>query len=309
LRTRDRGNGPIRCAFHDWRYSAEGQATGIPMCRELYGKAPKEMNIRLTQIEIATCGSLIFARFPISGGGPSLEDYLGEMYPILATMCRLPDKISRTDRQVAANWKLEMHVSLEEYHLPSVHPKTVGQPGHLKLGEVVYERTGLHNAFLYDPNPEAFRDMLGDSRVGIHWRGRYAIIHVFPSLMISQIRTAPYYWFSNIQVYAPASHNRTNLISWSFVTPVAERGAWWDRLLKKLLIRPSFGFYLRGFRRTIDEDRVVCERLQANALQFGKHLLLGAHEKRIEWFEATLTQALADDPARFGVGSNQSTSA
>jgi phenylpropionate dioxygenase-like ring-hydroxylating dioxygenase large terminal subunit len=35
LRDADRGNGPIVCGFHHWRYDHEGRALGIPLCDEL----------------------------------------------------------------------------------------------------------------------------------------------------------------------------------------------------------------------------------------------------------------------------------
>ena len=60
LRTKAKGNGPIKCGFHHWRYDEEGRAVDVPRCRDLFGVTPKELNARIAPIEIATCGSLIF---------------------------------------------------------------------------------------------------------------------------------------------------------------------------------------------------------------------------------------------------------
>src|SRR5260221_3026828 len=34
LRTAERGNGPVVCGFHHWRYNKDGQALGIPACED-----------------------------------------------------------------------------------------------------------------------------------------------------------------------------------------------------------------------------------------------------------------------------------
>jgi phenylpropionate dioxygenase-like ring-hydroxylating dioxygenase large terminal subunit len=59
-----RPHGPIVCGFHHWRYDHDGRALGIPLCDELYGVIPRDLGARLDQIEIATCGTLVFGRFP-----------------------------------------------------------------------------------------------------------------------------------------------------------------------------------------------------------------------------------------------------
>jgi len=58
LRTKDKGNGPIRCGFHHWQNSKDGLAVGIPKCQELYGVSPRELDARLKPVEIAIYGSL-----------------------------------------------------------------------------------------------------------------------------------------------------------------------------------------------------------------------------------------------------------
>lgn len=63
LRTTDKGNGPIVCGFHHWRYDKEGEARDIPLCDEVYGVMPR--GARLNPVEIATCGPLVFGRFPV----------------------------------------------------------------------------------------------------------------------------------------------------------------------------------------------------------------------------------------------------
>src|ERR1700677_220525 len=59
LRNVDKGNGPIVCGFHHWRYDKNGQAFGIPQCIPLFGASPSELVASLNPVEIDTCGSLV----------------------------------------------------------------------------------------------------------------------------------------------------------------------------------------------------------------------------------------------------------
>lgn len=63
IRTQAKGSGLVRCGFHHWVYNQEGQAVGIPQCKKLFGVTPRELDARLEEIEIASCGFLIFGRF------------------------------------------------------------------------------------------------------------------------------------------------------------------------------------------------------------------------------------------------------
>jgi phenylpropionate dioxygenase-like ring-hydroxylating dioxygenase large terminal subunit len=72
LRRAASGNGPLICPYHHWQYDGERRATGIPQCTELFGKPPPELGARLTPIELATCGPLLFGRFPSVDTAPSL---------------------------------------------------------------------------------------------------------------------------------------------------------------------------------------------------------------------------------------------
>src|SRR5215467_2301368 len=63
LRNADKGNGPILCGLHHWRYDKDGAAVAVPECEQYFGVPPEELGARLNPVEIAACGSLIFGRF------------------------------------------------------------------------------------------------------------------------------------------------------------------------------------------------------------------------------------------------------
>jgi len=114
LRTEDKGNGPVVCGFHHWRYDKDGRAVGIPMCPEMFGVTPRELDAKLNPVEIATCGSLIFGRFPDDGATGSLEEFLGEGFPILDAMCTIAGPPNRHKCVVKANWKLSIQITLDD---------------------------------------------------------------------------------------------------------------------------------------------------------------------------------------------------
>ena len=64
LRLEARGNGPVICGFHGWHYNRDGRVVGAPISNIVFGKLPHELGVRLRPIEVATCGSMIFGRFP-----------------------------------------------------------------------------------------------------------------------------------------------------------------------------------------------------------------------------------------------------
>jgi phenylpropionate dioxygenase-like ring-hydroxylating dioxygenase large terminal subunit len=97
----------------------------------MFGCTPRELDARLNPIEIATCGILVFGRFPEPDTRPSLEQFLGDGFAILNAMFGRPARPSVIEREVAANWKLCFHITLEEYHIVAVHPDTFGKQGYL----------------------------------------------------------------------------------------------------------------------------------------------------------------------------------
>jgi nitrite reductase/ring-hydroxylating ferredoxin subunit len=52
LRVTDKGNGPIVCGFHHWRYDGDGRAQGIPACKDVFGVVSRELDIGLTPVEL-----------------------------------------------------------------------------------------------------------------------------------------------------------------------------------------------------------------------------------------------------------------
>jgi phenylpropionate dioxygenase-like ring-hydroxylating dioxygenase large terminal subunit len=294
LRTADRGNGPIRCGFHHWQYNKDGLAVGIPKCLEMFGVTPRELNARLTPIEIATCGSLIFGRFASPEHQETLEDYLADGFPILQAMWslqRAPYTISTT---ITANWKFGLHISLDDYHLVAVHPSTFGKNGYLATNSVCYFRFGAHSAYFHGADENALADMVSDCRQGSYQPPDYRIFQFFPNLIAVHFEAARN-WFVLIQQYVPLAADRTLLRSWYCRAPFkpAERGT--THRLLRIAAAPWLPLIVPFYMRKItSEDNAVCERMQPQARHMRGRPILGRHEERIGWFEETYAQALGE---------------
>jgi phenylpropionate dioxygenase-like ring-hydroxylating dioxygenase large terminal subunit len=285
LRTTDKGNSPVVCGFHYWRYDQDGRAVGIPMGPELFGKTPRDLDARLNPIEIATCGSLIFGRFP-DGGTESLEDFLEEAFPILKAIGTITEPPNVHKTVVEANWKLSIQITLDDYHIVAVHCR----PAYHKNEELHYFRFGLHSAHFV--GPDTLMSMATDCRNNSYRPNHYHIFNIFPNLVVSLFKAKPY-WYCHIQQFVPYTPSRSNLRGWFYPTqfPVEDESAF-DRLTRPI----SEPIRARIVRYYIDkigrEDSAVCERLQTVAHQIDSRPILASQEKRIEWFEESYIQAM-----------------
>ncbi|MFN4016555.1 MAG: aromatic ring-hydroxylating oxygenase subunit alpha [Reyranella sp.] len=289
LRTSDKGNGPIICGFHHWHYNRDGHAVGIPNCLELFGTSPREVGAKLVTLDIATCGSLIFGRFPGGIGSESLEDYLGEGFPILNAMCAMPGRPMRLDGQIAANWKLPMEITLDDYHNVAIHHKK----RHAKNSEIAYFRFGMHSAH-FTGHGDTLASMSAACRENRYRPSGYRIFNVFPNLAVSIFNARPY-WYCLVQLFAPTSASQTHHKAWLFETGFAVKERAIDRWTRPIadVIRAHLA---RHFIKKIgDEDHRACEQMQTIAHQFEGSPILGAHEKRIEWFEEAYEAAMSRD--------------
>jgi phenylpropionate dioxygenase-like ring-hydroxylating dioxygenase large terminal subunit len=292
LRTKDSGNGPIRCGFHHWQYDRNGRAVGIPKCMEMYGKSPREMDVRLNPVSIQTCGMLIFGRFPSPDATDSLEQFLGDGFAILQAMCDRKTPPHLMTRKVAANWKLCFHVTLDDYHLVAVHPSTFGKIGYLDPASVLYYRFGDHSAYFHGAGPDSLKEMTAECRDGSYRPSDYRIFQFFPNLIVVLVCAAQV-WYTLVIQYVPVATDRSLMRTWYFPAPFPADGQNWRTRLIRALLAPWLPFAVRYYHGTVSrEDHQVCERIQSVAHQIEKFPILSLHEQRIRWFEEVYDRAM-----------------
>jgi phenylpropionate dioxygenase-like ring-hydroxylating dioxygenase large terminal subunit len=293
LRTKEKGNGPIQCDFHHWKYDQNGLATHIPLCQDQFETTPREMNARIAPIEVATCGSLIFGRFQNPHSGENLDEFLGQGAPIIEAMCTLTRRPRPINLVVEANWKLCYQISLDDYHPAAVHPTTAGVDGYIKRHALRYFRFGSHNAFFAAGDENALQAMIDSCRDGTFRPTRYQIFHFFPNLLIALFR-AQRWWYVNLQQYVPAAPGRSLLRSWYYPAPFdigrGTIGQAYDAVTEPIRSR-IVEHYIRKLH---SEDNAVVEQLQKSAEQQGGWPRLSFGEQRIRWFEEAYAKAMAD---------------
>lgn len=286
LKIGEKGNGPVLCGFHHWRYNNEGLALGIPHCPEMFGCTPREMNARLEPVELALCGEFIFGRF---GSGPTLEAWLGPAYSILRHISGYMHKpAGMIDCRIAANWRTVMEISLDDYHIVAVHPATFGKEGYIPAEEAFYTRFGAHSAYFRGGDAESLPQMVRDCEAGTFFPQRYRILQLFPSLVVTFVHAIDYlgegYWYTIVLQIIPEGPGRTRSRSRYFPIPhppTTSRLRRWLRALALVSLNPAFGF---NVRRVNKEDNVACEHLQSGVQKNDPPPRLARHEQRIGWF-------------------------
>lgn len=292
LKVGERGNSPVVCGFHHWRYNHDGLALGIPACPEMFGQTPREMDARLPRVEIGQVGDFLFARFAPEGGGPTLEAWLGPMVAVLGQVTRWLDRpAGRLDCAVKANWRSLVEISFDDYHLVAIHPSTFGKGGYLPVEGVHYERFGAHSAYLRSGDAQSFRQMIEQCEAGTYRPDRYRIFQIYPSFLVSFVKALDYlgegYWYCIVQdVRADAPDaSRTRLRF--FRLPHAPTPNPVRRFLR-WLAWPTVDLLFRYFtRRVHDEDNVACAQMQRVLAADDPSPRLALHEARIGWFEQT----------------------
>jgi phenylpropionate dioxygenase-like ring-hydroxylating dioxygenase large terminal subunit len=287
LRTSDKGNGPLICGFHHWRYNQEGRAVEIPICREVFGVEARELTPKLKPLEIATCGSLVFGRFPKDGETESLEGFLGEGFPILNAACTIPEKAYPVEDLIEANWKLLFQITLDDYHIVAVHDR----PAYHVNSDIHYFRFGPHSAHFVG-DADTLSSMAAQCRENRYRPSAYRIFNIFPNVAVSLFRAVPY-WYCLVQQFVPLARARSVQKGWFFRTNfLADEESAFDRLTRPFS-EPIRSRIVRYYvERTGDEDHRACEQWQTIAHQIDRWPILGAQETRVEWFEESYAQAL-----------------
>lgn len=307
LRHEEKGNGPLLCGFHHWRYNHEGLALGIPNCVDMYGMPPRQLNARLKPVELAQAGGMIFGRFD-DPDGPTLEAWLGPAFPILKHVSSFADRpVATVEYDVGAHWRYIHEITLDDYHIVAIHPSTFGKNGYIPVDGVHYEQIAAHSMYFRAGDAHSLQAMVQQCEAGELVSGRYRIIQIFPGLVISMVQALSYlgdgYWYAMVMHILPVAHDRSKIVVRSFRMPQPATDQAWRRLARWLAwpsIDRVFSYYAR---RVQTEDNVACEHLQRHAAANDPPPRLARHEERIGWFEEAYALAISGvrkGPFRWG---------
>jgi phenylpropionate dioxygenase-like ring-hydroxylating dioxygenase large terminal subunit len=113
----------IRCPYHSWMYETNGKLRGAVGMQEAIDFRREDSG--LIPIRLDTWFGFIFICFDRNAA--PLADYLGDLDQYVRsygfdTMVT----VGRKTYELPTNWKLYVENSMEHFHLPTVHEKTIG---------------------------------------------------------------------------------------------------------------------------------------------------------------------------------------
>lgn len=112
----------IRCPFHGFTWSLEGELEDVP-CRWDFPQI-EDAAFRLPQAKVATWGGFVFVNLDPDCG--PLEDHLEDLPRHFARWPLAQRRIAaRVERRVPCNWKIAIEAFVETYHIVGVHPASL----------------------------------------------------------------------------------------------------------------------------------------------------------------------------------------
>ncbi len=273
----------MRCQYHGWEYGSSGRPCKIPAPHNF---VPFSKDIQLPQYRVECAGQLVFVN--LSESGPSLEEQLGELYPVCVEQFG-PNRKAYLNwsRNYPANWKVPVENSLEAYHVPCVHPNTFGEdPGESRSHHTIGERltsfkTQLPFAHSRLDNLVQHSESWVIRRLGMPTTGEYAQYHVFPNLLFSFTEA-----ISLCQCVTPTSPTRSRSI-------VRQFGAVGQTMGHHILAESWGRFKAAITAKVLKEDLDLFASIQ-QGLEGSPHRgILGRCEERIFAFQRYLLNQLA----------------
>lgn len=280
-----RGNAPkLACQYHGWEYRPDGRIDKVPDggCFKPFDRE----NAALLTFPVETCGELVFVR--PAATGTDLRTWLGDWFDRVAAAFSAPYRCNwRYAADFACNWKIPVENTVETYHLPLVHPTTLGGFG------LIPEEAQKH--WLEDRSTTLVFDLGRDSepvkkqRQVVGWLGggttsdQYVHHHVFPNLVFTTSDL-----FTYCQVYLPTGPTTSRTLAWMFSLDGTRRNPF-ARVIAGMVARHG----VKANTAIQREDSSVFAAQQKGITATAFTGCIGTREERIWCFHDYLKRALA----------------
>jgi phenylpropionate dioxygenase-like ring-hydroxylating dioxygenase large terminal subunit len=268
----------FRCQYHGWEYGADGGTRRIPDAR-CFRPFDRE-NARLRKFRTETCGELVFTC--LDDDTPPLVDQLGAFNDEASCWFAPPFRLAWTwETTYAANWKVVVENSLESYHIPCLHRKTLGVvPPEDTCRHELAERHTTFNT------PETFswisriQNMLVRS-LGQRPTNIYTHHHAHPHMTFISMDV-----MRMVQMVLPTSPTTARHLAWVYTLHGTRHNPWaW--LVRQVLS----GLVVKVARQVLLEDAGIFADIQ-KGLEASVHLgVIGTREERIYAFQKYLSAA------------------
>ena len=223
-----RGTSPtLVCQYHGWEYLKDGRTGHIPDAQSFKPLPGGPECLRKFRTE--TRGPLVFVS--LNDDAPNLTDHLGRLLNVCdefpAARWRQSD---HWQYDFAANWKIPVENTIESYHVPTVHPKTLVQFGtEEEITHEIYDRATVMKSPI--AAPEAYH-RLANWLLPLLEPGcshQYRLYHGFPHLFLIRIDallqvmtvfpTSPETCRMTVHVFilrAAQENSRSRLMTWGW---------------------------------------------------------------------------------------------
>lgn len=275
-----KGNRTLTCPYHGWTFDENGVPVGIPF-KDTFGLSEEARNaLALESYAVDTCGRFVFVRMQPTG--PSLREYLGEVYDALDHLTGVfTDKFESVTLEWEGNWKVGMDNAAEGYHVPLVHPETFAVVLTLDLKCSTEKEHGIYSGILTDRSRKWWDNV--KKNIGMRPSPRYpeyANFLIFPNIVV----TLSYGGFLTFQTMEPIDARRLRLNSSAWMAD-NKGGAARDAVVTML---KEFSHKVR------EEDRVICRETQLGVRDFEavRPPVLGEMEGRISHFQKSYAKRM-----------------
>jgi len=146
----------IRCRYHGWTYTLDGELIGIPEGRG-FEPAVDKRALGLLPARVEELSGLVFVN--LDGGAAPLASLVGDLGARLARygLPQLEPFAEMTGSRQPANWKVVAENYLEGYHIPIAHPDL------MRLIDYRNYTVEVHDHWVWFESP--LREQVGGNRL------------------------------------------------------------------------------------------------------------------------------------------------
>jgi len=118
-------SGSIRCPYHEWTYSLEGELLGAPFLKDAEGFCKEDFSLYPAGVD--TWGGFFFLNLNSKDATDKQRSVRSQLGPAVQRVARYPLAELRTGHSITydvdANWKILMENYNECYHCGGLHPE------------------------------------------------------------------------------------------------------------------------------------------------------------------------------------------
>jgi len=278
------GAGRLKCPYHGWVYACDGRLLGV--AKRAGFPAFDDADHGLLSLEAETIGRFIFVRGQSDGLHTSkLREFLGPetIATLEAASPLMHTLIAELSFEIEADWKFCVAGSIEDYHVPFVHPSSL-EPARSWDSRPALYRNG-HSYASVGVDPGAALRWLARHLLNSEPSGHQDHSYIFPNVIVIQT------WIlMSVTMFIPKGPGVTQRITRLYdVAPQRSRltplGA--AQGLVHLVAR-------RRARVAYEEDVWICEEAQRGTLASREMARGPAHvtEARVEHFLRSVARCL-----------------